>query len=70
MSKDTTMKVVSIKPGALNKVQENIMDRVLAELKDYLLNHEFDIAWKENDFGELYNTFQFIVGRPPSKDDQ
>ena len=46
------------------------MDRVLAELKDYLLNHEFDIAWKENDFGELYNTFQFIVGRPPSKDDQ
>lgn len=64
------MKVVSIKPDALNSVQENIMDRVLLELKSYLLGHEGDIAHKINDFGELYNTFQFIVGRPPSKDTQ
>jgi len=41
---------------------------VLADIKDYLLVHEYDIAIDENDFGTLENAFKAIAGRNPKEE--
>lgn len=33
-------------------------------LRNYLMNHEDDIANGINDFGDLYDLFKFAMGRP------
>ena len=35
------------------------------ELKAYLLNHESDIAYGINDYGDLVNVFIGVLGREP-----
>jgi len=35
----------------------------LSQVKEYLLDHEQDIAYGENDFGELREAFKVLFGR-------
>lgn len=39
---------------------------VYDDLKRYLVDHEADIAFGINDFGDLKDTFELLVGREPS----
>ena len=42
--------------------------RIKETLDGYLLDHESDIAWEVNDFGELKDWFVSVFSRQPSKD--
>jgi hypothetical protein len=44
-----------------------LREKSVKELLDYLLDHEVDIAYKENDFGDLTGVFEDILGRPPER---
>jgi len=46
------------------------IDKTLVALKQYLLDHEYDILICENDFGELSDVFFEIVGRYPQNDEK
>tara|TARA_R110002096_G_scaffold315227_2_gene509436 strand:- start:769 stop:942 length:174 start_codon:yes stop_codon:yes gene_type:complete len=37
-------------------------------LESWLLDHESDIAWEVNDFGEIREWFVEVFDRQPSKD--
>ena len=42
-----------------------ISDTAHTIIVKYLLDHEYDIAWKENDFYELHDVFVEIIGFEP-----
>jgi len=44
-----------------------LTDKTLAELIQYLLDHETDIAYSINDFGSLQNVFVEFLGREAQK---
>lgn len=46
---------------------DDLSEQAFADLMDYLLDHEADIAHKANDFGDLAGVFEEILNRPPEK---
>lgn len=56
--KDTACVIVS--DGTVSVKMTN-----LSNLVSYLLSHELDIAWNEEDYGELYGVFVDVIGYPP-----
>ncbi len=38
----------------------------VSSLVNYLLDHELDIAWNEDDYGDLLGVFTDIIGYPPN----
>ena len=51
-------------------IRGEITIKTLMVLKQYLLDHEYDILIRENDFGKLSDVFNEIVGRYPQNDEK
>lgn len=43
----------------------DISGSVIDDLKVWLLSHEADIAYSNDDFGSLYHVFVVFIGRDP-----
>ena len=48
---------------------KNVSSDSTSQLMTYLLNHESDIAWENDDFKELRAIFTELFGYEPRKDE-
>lgn len=37
------------------------------DITQYLIDHESDISWGRNDFGDLESVFKYMLGREPKE---
>lgn len=47
-----------------------IPEKLQIQLREYLLKYESDIAWGINDFGDLKDLFEYIIGRTPKTEER